>query len=284
MESPTIDTRIIEGSDFLLIREDNHEADFSMNFHIHNSFELSFVIDGDGVSQTYNQELMEIREFKVKKNTILLMKGQIPHRSIDNSASPLKQVLIFFDLIYLKKMKDYQLILNALEQQNPLVISNTLYNLQLKPLFREILNEIRVNNPGKDTLTFGLLSKLLIHILRSTEGGHEFNAKSRDERINRTLEYINHNYYKNICIQDVSEVCALSLRQFSEVFKKEIGKTFVQYLNVIRIAKAKEELRNTNRSITDIAFGVGFDDLSYFTRRFKAQEKITPSQYKKNFL
>jgi AraC-like DNA-binding protein len=274
-----VDEMKIEGKEFLFILDSRHKADFVMNFHRHDFYELSFVIQGNGCCQI--QEGDKTREITIQKDSLLLWDGRIPHRSVDNPEAPLEQLIIIFDEAYLEKLEDSQLVRAALEKKNPLHIANPLYTVPLKHSFREILKEIRSKETGGGSMVFSLLSRLLVQILRAEEG--QLDLHCGDERINRVLDYIHHNFYKSISIQSAASLSALSLRQFSDVYKKETGRTFTRYLNGIRIEKAREALTESSLSITEIAFETGFDDLSYFTRRFKEQENISPRAYRKNF-
>jgi len=71
-----------------------------------------------------------------------------------------------------------------------------------------------------------------------------------------------------------------STQYFCKFFKKVTGSTFKEYLVNIRIDKAKELLLKSNTSITDIAYQVGFKNLSYFYRSFKKSLKLNPSEYR----
>ena len=65
------------------------------------------------------------------------------------------------------------------------------------------------------------------------------------------------------------------------VFKEETGQTFVGYLNDYRLTAATYFLRETDESIGNIAVSCGFDNGSYFIRRFRARYGKTPSEYRK---
>ena len=64
---------------------------------------------------------------------------------------------------------------------------------------------------------------------------------------------------------------------FCRYFKKNIGKTITEYINVIRVEKAATALAETEDKIIDIAF----DNIGYFIRRFKKEKGMTPSEYRK---
>ena len=70
------------------------------------------------------------------------------------------------------------------------------------------------------------------------------------------------------------------MEYFCRLFKQYTGKTPIEYLNNYRIEQAAKLLIETNDSITDIAFDCGFENTSYFIRKFKAQKSATPKQYR----
>lgn len=67
---------------------------------------------------------------------------------------------------------------------------------------------------------------------------------------------------------------------FSKLFKEEAGENFIEYLTKVRIAHAKELLRNPALSIKEICILSGYSDPNYFSRIFKKQEGLTPSEYR----
>lgn len=269
----------IEGENFLFVLDSRHKDDFNMNFHRHDFYELSFIIQGQGSCQIQDGAVM--KDLKIHKDSILLWDGRLAHRAVDTPGHPLEQIIIIFDEAYLDRLEDAPLIHAVLKRKNPLLISNLLYTSALKNSFREILKEIRTKETAKGSMVFSLLSRLLVQLLRAEEGISD--RHSRDERINRVLDYVHRYFYKNISIQSAAALSALSLRQFSDVFKRETGDTFIRYLNRIRIEKAREALIKTSHTITEIAFETGFDDLSYFTRRFKEQENLSPRDFRKQY-
>jgi AraC-like DNA-binding protein len=83
-------------------------------------------------------------------------------------------------------------------------------------------------------------------------------------------------------LSTVAKLCDLSRCQFSRNFKKEQGRTFRDFVVQTRIQRAAELMRQPNAiSVTEAAFGVGFNDLSYFSRMFRRQLGVTPSHYRR---
>ncbi len=100
--------------------------------------------------------------------------------------------------------------------------------------------------------------------------------------IARAKAFINNNYQKDISLDEVSREMDVSPYYFSKLFKEETGENFIEYLTAIRIAKAKELLENTDRSMKEICVEVGYQDPNYFSRIFKKNEGLTPTEYKEN--
>jgi AraC-like DNA-binding protein len=97
------------------------------------------------------------------------------------------------------------------------------------------------------------------------------------------VSYVEHNYSVKVRMGTAARLCDLSPFQFSRHFKKENGFTFRDFVIRVRIQRAAELMRQSKISVTDAAFGVGFNDLSYFARMFRRQLGVSPSHYRTNY-
>lgn len=97
-------------------------------------------------------------------------------------------------------------------------------------------------------------------------------------------EYIINNYYKNISLKTVADEIFLSQNYLSELFKKETGEGFYEFLSNYRIKKAKEILITTNLKVYEIAERVGYSDSITFGRAFKKKTGKTPNHYRNDIL
>lgn len=100
------------------------------------------------------------------------------------------------------------------------------------------------------------------------------------ELIKKAISIIAKNYAANITLDYVAGEVHLNPAYFSTLFKKEVGHSFKEYLNMIRIEESKRLLTNSSYSIVDIAIAVGFEDQSYFSKVFKKYTGVTPKQYR----
>ena len=92
--------------------------------------------------------------------------------------------------------------------------------------------------------------------------------------------YTQRNYQKNLTVDFLASLFYMNSSYLSHLFRRQTGEKYVQYLNGIRIAKAKDLLLTTDRKLYQIARSVGYDNVKYFFRVFKKWEGITPEQYR----
>ena len=138
---------------------------------------------------------------------------------------------------------------------------NYAYELKIKSLVADIMSTIFENN---------LYSK------RSPE---EINPLEAFEQI---LEYIHTKYSDIILLDNLCFYSNYSKSYIIRLFKKYTGKTPIDYINTYRLYKAQELLENTDKSILDISYECGFDNVSYFIRLFKKHIGVTPGKFKKH--
>jgi len=132
-----------------------------------------------------------------------------------------------------------------------------------------------VQNPGE---------RLLDEYNNSVEAFNQFANKantSQDLLLKPAIEYIADNYTKKITIRQLANVCNISESYFSRLFSKCFGKNVTDYINDTRISKAKVLLSNPEVTVNYIARFCGYEDSSYFIKRFKKITGVTPHEYRK---
>ena len=110
-----------------------------------------------------------------------------------------------------------------------------------------------------------------------TGAGEERRNKVR-EKMKQILSYVEEHYGERITIEEAAAVCYYSPSHFMKYFRQYMGISFVQYLNDYRLARAWAQLARTGETVTNIAQGCGFENLSYFNRLFKRRYGMTPGQ------
>ena len=101
------------------------------------------------------------------------------------------------------------------------------------------------------------------------------------DTIENVKSYISKYYYKDIKLDFLSDIFFLNSAYLSTLFKERTGQKYIDFLNSVRIEKAKELLNKSDRKIYQISKAVGYDNPKYFFRVFKKYTGLSPEQYKK---
>ena len=94
------------------------------------------------------------------------------------------------------------------------------------------------------------------------------------------MVYLHENYASAISRGDIAKHIGVSEDHMTYCFRQELGVTPILYLQRYRINQAKHLLKESNQSITEIAFSVGFSDSGYFSRIFRRETGTSPEKYR----
>lgn len=107
-----------------------------------------------------------------------------------------------------------------------------------------------------------------------------FGFKFTDNLLFNTLVgYVNVHFHEEILLKDCAIKFHTSPQQISRLFKKYFNKSFISYVNEVRIRKAKNLLADSMLTIKEVAFKVGYNNLNYFYKNFNEQMGMTPKAY-----
>lgn len=98
--------------------------------------------------------------------------------------------------------------------------------------------------------------------------------------IQQASAYIKEHLAEKVSLEQVAKEVHLSKSYLCRILKEELGCTFTEYTNRLRVEKSKLYLRCEDMSLSEIACAVGFDDQSYFTRVFRRQVGVPPGKYR----
>jgi len=103
------------------------------------------------------------------------------------------------------------------------------------------------------------------------------------EMLKPIFTYIETDFSNKITLDQAAKLVNLSTHHFCKSFKRATGRTFIEYLHIVRINEAERLLKKTELSITRIAEQVGFCNINYFDKVFKKVKKYQPSNARKQF-
>ena len=267
------------------IRVFEQEA-FTSPYHYHPEFELTLINKGCG--KRYVGDHMD----QFNKSDLVLLGPNLPHcwktdpyikGEINASSIVVQFTNDFLGQDFFKK-PELSGILKLLERSQRGIV----YNRSIVP---EISRDLR--NLDKEEMSFKKLH-IFLEVLHKLSITTDFTLLNRLsyipaqsggelERINKVFAYIIENFKTSVSLDEVANLACMTPNAFCKYFKKVTHKTFIEVVVEYRIHYAATQLRNTNKSISQICFDCGFNDVAHFIRMFKSKMEISPLQYKKRF-
>jgi AraC-like DNA-binding protein len=184
---------------------------------------------------------------------------------------------IYYDL---SKLTITENIWDFLHQSHSPIHIPVFYANQIRSMLRSMINEQKNKPAGYKLVLAEKFSLTFMSIYRAVlKSGKDSNSPKNPPSTQRAAEVLNYtkeNYFDSHSLSSAAKIANLSQRQFTNICRKQTGKSFIQYLNSIRTQKAKQLLISTNMPVSAIAFEVGYEELSTFYRAFRKYQKTAP--------
>ena len=176
----------------------------------------------------------------------------------------------------------------------PFLKDQSLANMPLAadvPWQQEVLNGVMEIYALCEEQRFGyefsvcsILSSVWLRLLehRPSGGAAGRSRRQSNDALQLMLTYIDSHYGERLSVENVAKAVSFAPSECCRLFKKVTGDTIFSYLRSCRLAHATELLRDTDASVSQIAYDTGFCSTSYFIEAFKERFSVTPLQYRKN--
>ena len=115
------------------------------------------------------------------------------------------------------------------------------------------------------------------YLIDDKEKGDSYNKKMLSKRI---VKYARHHFDEDVTVEEIAKYCGYSRFYISKTFKEVTGKTLIDFINSLKVHKAKSLLATSNFDMSEISQKCGFASQSYFSNVFKKYEKVSPFEYK----
>jgi two-component system response regulator YesN len=109
---------------------------------------------------------------------------------------------------------------------------------------------------------------------------YEIPQNAFSKSVSEALEYIESNFQNDISLKEVAEAVYLNVWYLSDLFKREVGVTFSEYIRDKRIHMAKELLRDKSLKLYEVAYRIGIKEQGYFSTLFKKATGLSPTSYR----
>lgn len=128
------------------------------------------------------------------------------------------------------------------------------------------------------------LAKSNDYRLLSSEGYAPDFQDFQEERLRKVIKYLKYNYRNKVSLEEVADVASLHPTAFCRFFKEKTSRTLMEFIIEMRIGHACKLLTNSSKSVSQICYECGFNNLANFNRKFKQITNHTPSQYQQQYL
>jgi len=261
------------------------KSEFDFQLHYHEEFELNFIQNAKNARRVIGDHIEDIDELELVLVGSNLQHAWFTHHCKSNE---IREITIQFhkDLFDEKLLRRNQLsfIRTMLEKSLRGILFSKETTQQLAPRIME-LNQ----KQGFDSVLelMSILHDLSIsrnmRILSDASFNNTEQYTYNSRRIEKTLEYMNHNFDKPITLNEVARLANMSDAAFSRFFKQRTGNTFIDSLTEIRLGHASRMLIDTTQSIAEVAYHCGFNNISNFNRIFKKKKNCTPKDFRESF-
>jgi len=261
-------------------------SDFQLPWHAHSYYELTLIVRGSGTRMVGNQ--MD----SFFPGDLVLLGPRLPHawhKSDLDGDDPVKAITLFFRPDYpsaaFYSLPDNADLADILQQSaSGLVLGEPLRSTVVDRLhglcgqsghrrslgILEILATIAESNQSKE------VQRIL------PPDSPTFSERS-PERVRQLLAYIFDHLDEPLSGRELAQQAGMHPSALGRLFRRSTGSTLVEFIHRARISRACRMLGDPSKTVTEIAFEVGFQNLSHFNRIFRRHEGVTPSTYRRRW-
>ncbi|HVW98410.1 MAG TPA: AraC family transcriptional regulator [Mucilaginibacter sp.] len=273
------------GQSFLFRRFDS--AAFDAPYHFHAEYELTSILDGDG--KRYVGSHMQ----NFSKGDLVLLGPNLPHcwkleprKEIQEGASA---IVVQFDGEFLGSEFFNKNELGHIKR----LFQKSSGGISFQGDTAAAVNKVLLSL-GDEKNNFRLLIGLLEALQRLAQSA-EYKlldqngmvgerSLAEQERINPVFAYLVENFRKPVSLDVAAGIANMTTNAFCKYFKKITRKTFMETIIEYRLNYAIQQLVQTDKPVSEIAFESGFGDVSHFYKMFKVKMHISPLNYRKKFM
>lgn len=257
-------------------------------WHYHSDHELLLTVRGKGYVYVGNQ----VR--RIEEGNLMLMGANVPHSSIKDpdyyrdhpDEETLELVIQLGDKLLdsgFLRLPEFAHIQDMLHRAERVI--------QFRGITRQLVTEKihRLFEADPSARIIQILD-ILDTLAKSAETDyvlptafHQHPDTFNDQRLNRVFEYTVRHLSEEIHLQHVADAAAMTPTSFCRYFKRHTRKSYIEYLNELRISYVCNQLIQTTDPISEIVYKSGFQNLSNFNRKFKESMGLTPQAYRRKF-
>jgi AraC-like DNA-binding protein len=248
---------------------EGHPSGYNFNWkngRVLREYQLNYITNGEGILETKDGN------FRIEEGSVIILYPGVWHRY-----RPLKkgwrEHYVGFNGEFADRMFENEFFSDG----KPIIKIG--FNEELLRHFNEIRQLVKSEKPGYQQICSGLVVCILSSIM-SIKKNETFNGKEIERIIQKSCMIIRDNLASNLNMEKLADDLNIGYSNFRKMFKNYTGISPAQYHLSLRIQQAKDLLNNTDLSIKEITYQLGFNSIDYFSRVFKSKTGKTPTDYK----
>lgn len=247
--------------------------------HWHTAVEMMYILEGEVDVTISNQTTV------LTPGDIYLIDSKVPHstKSINGNHAILLQLPYPFLKKYIPDIESYTFGFDC-HTENPIQKTKL---IQLKEVIEQMHIVYEVNPTGGllrfNSLLFEMLYLLVHNFARKVDSSQCRKDTRSFSRLEAVLAYSNEHYNEQITLSDIAGIACFQEEYFCHFFKKNMGVTYFQYLNEIRLSHIYKDLTSTDYPLKQLLELHGFTNYKLFRRMFDEEFHITPGEYRKKY-
>lgn len=273
------------GKDVLYIA-DRHKKEFTYPIHNHEVFELNFVEHAPGVRRIVGDSSEVIGEYEL----VLITSPDLEHvwEQHECKSQDIREITVHFDI----SMDE-----DSLFGKTPFTSLRKMMNEARKglafpmPAIMKVYAQLNSLSSIKEGFYAVMQFLTILYELSKCDGARTLASTSYakvaveddSRRILKVKNYISTNFMDEMRLATLADIAGMSPSAFSRFFKLHTGRNLTDYIIDIRLGYATRMLVDTSRSISEISFNCGFNNLSNFNRIFKKKKGCSPSEFRESY-
>jgi len=261
------------------------KSEFDFPLHYHDEVELNFIKNARGTKRIVGDHVEETGDIE-----LVLVGPGMPHGWFGSGfkKNQLEEITIqfhkdFFDEKFLQK-NQLSFIRNMLRRSLRGILFSAettqrleprIYGLGKKQGFDSVLELMSILHDLSISRDFRILSD------SGFSDTEVFSYNSR--RIEKVMEFIHTSFDKQISLGEAAKIASMTESAFSRFFKLRTGMTFIDCLTEVRLGHASRMLISTTKTIAEIAYSCGFNNISNFNRIFRKKKSCTPRELRESY-
>ncbi len=253
----------------------NAVLEFPAALHSHSEYEFAMPLTADSLACADGKSVL------MEKNKLTPFNSQQIH-GVDCDTRIDKMICIHCDRDYLQdlSLKEFG--------QTEVAFENISFDpgKSLRYLLGLFVDESIAKHTGHEVMRQNLAGMLVTEIFRrSWSNLHELRDGTEEQlRLRRAADFLREQYMLPITVHDAATAAGMSLSHFIRSFREYSGKTPYAFLTDIRMARALEKLRQSDLSVTRVAFACGFTNPGHFSTLFRRRLGVSPTDYRKSLI